>query len=1019
MAQPTNEIPKINLGDIGGFIGGLPSAAGKVFGTIGKTFLPATSEFLGHAKNVLSEGIALSVSPDLQKAVEGGNLDILPTITRGDLKSQVTKIGKKAAGAALEATIYKVIPASLTQSLKARYGIGALQGVGFAVSEGLAKDYSTDQIIKNAKSYALWGAAGEAVAPYLGRLLNTDIKKIPSSVGSILKGASEEAKLAGIRAGSSIEDVSKNFVEGESVSWQGRIYEIKQLTDKNVRITDNKGFEAIVPHNEIEVIKPTNVENLKQEVDNLKLEIGYYEDVLSSDPTKQLAKYGGKYRKGELPEVTGELGAGEYRQKGDQFAASAGFEDITHAQTAYENYVKGRDNLKILKQKLKEKKLALQSELVKNKPAAEALEKYQAKKSPDIPVIDAEEMAYLQAQTESIGGEFKKIGALVPDKSGAAFKRLGTELQKEFQNYVNKRHAATFEGFIKKQEFKNLDDLGFEGIIQFQAGENQQKFGDLRKYFNLKYRELIDAGIEVGYEENYAPQIWKNSIEEVSQVLGRRIGNRPTFTFEKIIEDYQAGLKAGLTPRFNKLSELAEWYEYSANKAMADKSFIDFLTSNNFIAPRNRAPLGWKSLDPDWFPLKRVKTKEGTEYIGNFMAPPELADVLNNYLRPGNETLASFANVISSVKNMVLSSGWPMTGLNAHGFNILYRNILANGPVKGFLQGSYYLMRPAAAKEMLMSDLQNAVFSIKSGLTMTAEDHAMTELERGLTANIFSKVRDWHRRVFEEPLFNNILPALKLQKWNVIFSELQKYYPRDEAGKLAATITNNMFGGLNIEQIGRSRDFQNFLRTAILAPDWMETNFKNIPIGLFTKGKAGGQYRAIIKNLAMTYIAANITNKMLSGHWMFENEPGHEFQIEVGKTYSGKTRHLKFAGTGADFARIPHDVILALAKGDLSVVSRIIRNRLSIPLGVGSSLLFNVDYAGRPILNKDKYGNPIPVKEQVGGVAAQLSELFLPQYSQATIDGLSGRSDWEQAFTQSLEFPISYGSKPPRKKRKR
>jgi hypothetical protein len=31
---------------------------------------------------------------------------------------------------------------------------------------------------------------------------------------------------------------------------------------------------------------------------------------------------------------------------------------------------------------------------------------------------------------------------------------------------------------------------------------------------------------------------------------------------------------------------------------------------------------------------------------------------------------------------------------------------------------------------------------------------------------------------------------------------------------------------MNLEQVGRSKDFQNLLRVAILAPDWAESNLR-------------------------------------------------------------------------------------------------------------------------------------------------------------------------------------------------
>ena len=162
----------------------------------------------------------------------------------------------------------------------------------------------------------------------------------------------------------------------------------------------------------------------------------------------------------------------------------------------------------------------------------------------------------------------------------------------------------------------------------------------------------------------------------------------------------------------------------------------------------------------------------------------------------------------------------------------------------------------------------------------------------------------------------------------------------------------------------------------------------------------------------MAYTSANVMNYLINGHWMHENTAGHTFEIQAGKTSTGKTRYIKWAGTAADFARLPYDIALSLAKGDLSSIGRVVRNRLAITLSTLSGFVFNVDYLGRPLFGRDRYGNPIPVGQQVGAGVGQVSNLFLPQYGQALVDLVSGRSDLEQATTQGLELPFRYTNPP-------
>lgn len=618
------------------------------------------------------------------------------------------------------------------------------------------------------------------------------------------------------------------------------------------------------------------------------------------------------------------------------------------------------------------------------------------------PRVEIDTMSQQRAFAETIEGDLKKKG----------FGGFGQDLKNHFEDWVNQRRAAKIEAFFKAREFKALDAKDIGGIFEFQEGNLTSELKKLQKYFDDKYATLRDAGVNVGYKENYLPQLWHNTDEEL---LGfeRKLGLKPSFTMESIIENYKKGIEYGLTPRYTKLSELAQWYEARANKAMADRKFFDFLASKNFIQPATNSPLGWKTLDPDHFPMHTIHAGEKI-YTGVLKSPPDLANVINNYLKTPEGPIASFANFASTVKNIVLSSGIPKTGINAHGINILTRNMLsANNPIGGFLTGSYYLVNPSAAERYLLKNSAQATFFVRHGLTLSTEEHALGVIEGNLAQKGLDKLLSVQSKYFEVPLFNKIIPAIKTERAGVIFDDLSKHYPVEVAAKMAAHITNNIFGGINWESFGRSRETQNIMRSVLLAPDWAETQIKlgkNITQSLLLKPRSPElkAYRIMARNLILAYTAANAANKASSGHWMWENDPGHTFEIQVGKTENGQHRYIRPFGTAADFARIPYDVALALAKGDLSSVGRVVRNRISAPFGAAASVIFNTDFAGRPILGKDKYGNEIPVKQQVGGIIGVASGLGMPQYGQALIDLATGRNNLEQTVSRGLELPFNY-----------
>lgn len=623
---------------------------------------------------------------------------------------------------------------------------------------------------------------------------------------------------------------------------------------------------------------------------------------------------------------------------------------------------------------------------------------------------------------------------------GKGIKTFAPDLKNAFQDWVNERSASRIEGFLKKKEFADLDDGGLDAIINFQAGDKSGRLADVDKYFTDKYQEVKKNGVDLGYLKNYVPQLWEESAQEVNEILGKHLTRNPSFNLHRVIESYRLGIEMGLTPRYTKLSELIGWYERTANKTIADRTFFQYLADHNMVAPMNHAPIGWKTLDPDLFPKITVRTGADSTYGGSYVAPPDLADVINNYLRPAHPFLATVADFTSKVKNIVLSSGIPFTGINAHGLNILVRHALgSNNPIPAFVKGLWYLGNPKATEKFLEMNAATAIEAVKNGLTLSSEsdtafDKQTDKIKRamikrskdgtfretipsqvaGFLGTAYKKFTGIQSKLFEEALFNKVIPTFKLSYYNVIKDDLIKHYPEDQAGKMAAEITNNIFGGINVDAMARDKNIQAILKIFILAPDWAETQiriaansaqgFKNFNDKRYTA------YRKFIRNFFLAFATMQVLSFAINKHGTWDNEAGHTFELQLGSNSQGKPRYLRPYGTALDMLRLPFDVSLALAKGDLSAIGRIVRNRLSIPVGNVLSLAANVDPLGRPILGKDKYGNPIPLEQQIGSVFNMTAGMATPQWGQALVDMGTGKSGWEETIARATEFPLRYGN---------
>jgi len=629
---------------------------------------------------------------------------------------------------------------------------------------------------------------------------------------------------------------------------------------------------------------------------------------------------------------------------------------------------------------------------------------------------------------KSEGGFFKIRGANnKDDKSllGRAFQpSIGTKYEKDFSGWVNNVKSVKVEGILKGKEFKDLDELGIQGIHAFQSGSRSGRLKDVGAYFDQKFKQLKDAGVRVNYRENYLPQIWDEDPAKIKEVY-RRLGLRPSFTLDRVFEDYTAGMNAGLKPKFQNIGELIQWYERKANKAVADRQFYDLAKKNEWIKPQGKGGPDWKILDQNHFPSIRVKSKRsGDVRVLPMTAPPELHRLLKNYLDEPGELMQWIADKASLSKNLALSAGIPYTAVNAHGFNILARTVIGN-PAQAFTAGKY-ILNPKSAGKVLDEMLPTAPWAVKRGLTLTTEGYELGDKgSTQLAGKILQKALKKSGEMFEDPLFQNVLPALKLKHFNDLVGDMVKGgMDREMAGTNAAKFTNDLYGGINWEAMGRSKDLQNLGRMMILAPDWLETNVR---IGggmgkalLNPKNPQSKLYNRAARNLIAAYVGANVINFAASGHLMMDNAAGHSLDIELGESESGKVRHFRPFGTAADFLRLPFDIASATLKHspggkwqpDFGTTSQTLKNRMSIPASAAFNLTSKRDRFGRPILGKDDYGRPLPASKQVGGALGEITSTFTPPYVKSGIDYAQGEIGGEEALMGTIESPVRYSSKP-------
>lgn len=125
--------------------------------------------------------------------------------------------------------------------------------------------------------------------------------------------------------------------------------------------------------------------------------------------------------------------------------------------------------------------------------------------------------------------------------------------------------------------------------------------------------------------------------------------------------------------------------------------------------------------------------------------------------------------------------------------------------------------------------------------------------------------------LFTDSLFKRTIPMMKYQ-----------VYLAHGATPEAASFANEAFGEINTDAILRSRWFTDTARLAGFAPQWTEGFWRQTGRALWDTGTTGQTARKFWASAAMNgmYMLQGL-NLALSGHWSWQNEPGHETEVET------------------------------------------------------------------------------------------------------------------------------------------
>lgn len=277
---------------IGDVVRELPSATVKT----AKSVVSGAMEFvkpyktgLQKAGSAIGEGIAYATDKDVRKAFDAGNLDVLPTVR--DVTPE--RMLFDTANAMAETALLKYVKPLERLSRTARMGRGALEGLGFGITDGIARNKSPEEIVKEMPLYSVFGGAARVAEPVILRALKANIGSITQEVRAGLKEAEKQLPKVTEKAATTAPEVATKKAEIEP----SVVQVVNNKTDEKTFRTIKKG-ELSAFHNKIDDTKKGiagikskdgNIYHLTAKSPDEMIELGFRdggEAVLEDIPTR-------------------------------------------------------------------------------------------------------------------------------------------------------------------------------------------------------------------------------------------------------------------------------------------------------------------------------------------------------------------------------------------------------------------------------------------------------------------------------------------------------------------------------------------------------------------------------------------------------------------------------------------------------------------------------------------------------------------------------------------------------------
>lgn len=613
---------------------------------------------------------------------------------------------------------------------------------------------------------------------------------------------------------------------------------------------------------------------------------------------------------------------------------------------------------------------------------------------------------------------------------------------------------------IANEEYRRAKPLGpqtFKEVLDYQAGK---KTPYIRTAFDDMNTEFKRRGLDFAYLEDYIPQVWTApeggfqnvatqylkgkgmTEEEIKAYLnGKPLENstalrlklRPNFVKERFWPDYKTGIEHGLKPKYKSPAELIAYYREQGEQSINNKDYIEALRAEAKLLPADDAPDTWE-------PVTSRFSRE------RLYARPELAKMLNGVFRDEDNldlipwAVKGISKITKFMFDMRTMAGVPNTTINSFAIGQANRLIysalgdIVTGDLPALrsdLRASFAFIRAnsnnASAKwfsdnqEYLLKMSDNGIgigrypgsyetISRKVGdvISSLPKDSSIMEKAGIGFKNTMKGAAYFFDKYVNEKTMRSMMAQIAVQTFKDTYIQgLTKGLTEKEATKFAVDVTKTLNG--MIGNVGRSEGTSEGLQAVFTAP-----YFRESVIGtLFNGGKGwSSQFnnpiykksRQFIMGMIIGYGIYNLLNKKLNGDWMWQNPPGHEFDLRI-PFPNGDVAYVKYGPSFFAIARNLGSAAINTATGNFDVAEQKIGSLFSTPIELATELWSNRDYFGREIYKATDTG-----KEKLEKVAVYMGLSVNHPFIQETYNFITGKEPLYQAIIRMAELPLTFGN---------